>query len=55
MELGFCRLRLSSEEFWSMTPRELVAAFGGSRRGSAIDRAAFEALQAAFPDGDGEG
>lgn len=50
MEAGFSRLRLSSEHFWRMTPRELVAALGGPRRGASIDRAAFEALRQAFPD-----
>jgi uncharacterized phage protein (TIGR02216 family) len=54
MELGFCRLRLCSKDFWAMTPRELVAALGGGRRGQVIDRAAFEALREAFPDGEGE-
>lgn len=55
MELGFCRLRLCSKDFWAMTPRELVAALGGGRRGQVIDRAAFEALREAFPDEDGRG
>ena len=31
MRLGFGVLRLSSQEFWGLTPRELAAAFGGER------------------------
>lgn len=54
MEVGFRYLRLSSDDFWRMTPRELAAALGGARRGSGIDRGAFEALQRMFPDGEWE-
>lgn len=52
MEVGFRHLRLSSEAFWRMTPRELAAALGGGRREAVIDRGAFEALQRMFPDGE---
>lgn len=52
MEVGFRDLRLSSDDFWRMTPRELVAALGGGRRGARIDRGAFEVLQRMFPDGE---
>lgn len=50
MEVGFRDLRLSSKNFWRMTPRELVAALGGTRRSVRIDRGAFETLQRMFPD-----
>lgn len=52
MALGLCRLRLSPDAFWAMTPRELAAASGRLTRGAdAPSRAAFEALLARFPDG----
>lgn len=52
MRLGFGVLRLSPEAFWSMTPRELAAAADPFGEGAAapMDRAAFEALRARFPD-----
>ncbi|MEO6014098.1 MAG: rcc01693 family protein [Devosia sp.] len=53
MRLGFGVLRLSSKEFWGLTPRELAAAFeamsGG--RGSAPDRTRLGNLMERFPDG----
>jgi uncharacterized phage protein (TIGR02216 family) len=53
MRLGFGVLRLSSREFWGLTPRELAAAFegvSGRARGGAPRREAFDGLMAAFPD-----
>jgi uncharacterized phage protein (TIGR02216 family) len=49
---GFGVLRLSSRDFWAMTPRELNAAFEGAygRRSAAPRLADFAALMAAFPD-----
>ncbi len=42
MAFGFGRLRLSSRDFWAMTPRELAAAVEGSsarcRRRSTVVR-----------------
>ena len=53
MRLGFGVLKLSSKEFWGLTPRELAAAFealsGG--RAAAPDRAALGKLMERFPDG----
>jgi len=57
MRLGFGVLRLSSKEFWGLTPRELAAAFEGVSargrpfaRGGAPGRDALAGLMAAFPD-----
>jgi uncharacterized phage protein (TIGR02216 family) len=53
MRLGFGVLRLSSREFWGLTPRELAAAFEGvSGRASrqAPGRDVLAGLMAAFPD-----
>ena len=51
MQLGFGVLRLSSKEFWGLTPRELAAAFGAlaGPRG-APRRGELAAMMAAFPD-----
>ena len=53
MRLGFGVLKLSSKEFWGLSPRELAAAFeaqGGARR-AAPDRTRFNDLMERFPDG----
>lgn len=52
MAFGFGTLCLASRDFWAMTPRELAAAIEGvsGRRAAAMDRAAFEALAARYPD-----
>lgn len=52
MAIGFGLLRLSSRDFWAMTPRELSAAIEGltGRRPAPMDRAAFEALAKRYPD-----
>ena len=53
MRLGFGVLRLSSKEFWGLTPRELAAAFAGvsgRARGGAPGREVLAGLMAAFPD-----
>ncbi|MEN6542000.1 rcc01693 family protein [Parvibaculum sp.] len=51
MEIGFGRLRLSSEQFWRMTLPELATA---ARRGAPAQEApardAFESLLRKFPD-----
>lgn len=52
MTIGFGVLRLSSDAFWRMTPRELAAALDapGMSAAPAMDRAGFEALRSRFPD-----
>lgn len=51
MRLGFGVLKLSSKEFWGLTPRELAAAFGGAPRAGAPDRSELGRLMERFPDG----
>jgi uncharacterized phage protein (TIGR02216 family) len=50
--IGLGVLRLSPEQFWKMTPRELAAALRGLGGDPAapVDRATFDALAARFPD-----
>lgn len=53
MRLGFGVLRLSSREFWGLTPRELAAAFEGvaGRKPGAPDRGELGRMMERFPDG----
>jgi uncharacterized phage protein (TIGR02216 family) len=53
MRLGFGVLKLSSREFWGLTPRELAAAFEAlsGNRPAAPDRARLGKLMERFPDG----
>ena len=53
MRFGFGVMRLSSRDFWGLTPRELAAAFearAGRARGQAPAREVLSRLMAAFPD-----
>jgi len=52
MGFGLGTLRLSSDAFWRMTPRELATAMEAvlGPREMPLDRAAFAALRARFPD-----
>lgn len=53
MQLGFGVLRLSSQCFWGLTPRELASAFealSGRRSAGPPGRETMEALMRAFPD-----
>ncbi len=52
MTFGLGVLRLSSEAFWSMTPRELKAAHEGlyGRGAAPLSRTDLEGLMLAFPD-----
>jgi uncharacterized phage protein (TIGR02216 family) len=51
MHTGLCLLRLPAKDFWSMSPKEMQAAFGGLRPAAAVpDRSGMDALMAAFPD-----
>jgi uncharacterized phage protein (TIGR02216 family) len=54
MRFGFGVMRLSSREFWGLTPRELAAAFAamsGRTRGGAPDRDGLKDLMRRYPDG----
>jgi uncharacterized phage protein (TIGR02216 family) len=54
MQFGFGVLRLSSRDFWGLTPRELAAAFearSGRSRGGAPAREALAAMMEKYPDG----
>ena len=51
MGVGLGVLRLSPEQFWRMTPRELasaIEALGG--QSAPLDRASFQQLMARYPD-----
>ncbi|MEO8883886.1 MAG: rcc01693 family protein [Devosia sp.] len=53
MRFGFGQLRLSSRDFWGLTPRELAAAFEGASgrsRSRPPERATIDRLMMAFPD-----
>ena len=52
MAFGFGVMRLSSREFWGLTPRELAAAFGGAGAGrsSPPSREGFDEMMRRFPD-----
>jgi uncharacterized phage protein (TIGR02216 family) len=48
MRLGLGELRLSPEQFWKMTLRELVAAFGPQQ--ASLQRREMDELMKAWPD-----
>ncbi len=53
MRFGFGVLRLSSPDFWRLSPRELAAAFearSGRERGRAPGRETLAGLMDRFPD-----
>lgn len=51
MTAGFGLLRLSSRDFWALTPRELAAALRPLMPARMVPtRSAFDALMRAFPD-----
>ncbi|MFP5075728.1 rcc01693 family protein [Rhizobium sp. YIM 134829] len=52
LHAGLGRLRLSPDQFWAMTPRELTAALTPPCTSSALRRGDLAALMAAFPDND---
>ncbi len=54
LHVGFCLLRLSSKDFWALTPVEFLSMTGGARpRGTATGRAELDELMRAFPDRNG--
>lgn len=50
MAAGFGVLRLSSAEFWAMTPRELNAAFYRPPSRAALTQCELQQMMQAFPD-----
>ncbi len=52
MQFGFGILRLSSKEFWAMTPLELAAAHRAFApdKAAPIDKKTFDNLMSKFPD-----
>lgn len=58
MQFGFGILKLPSQQFWAMTPRELQAAFAAQQAGrgstAPLDRSRFEDLVRHYPDDQGD-
>ena len=50
MRLGLVHLGLSPEQFWNLTPAELMLMAGGEPGRAALSRAGLEELAARFPD-----
>ena len=50
MRLGLVQLGLRPEEFWDLTPAELMLMAGGGAGQEALTRAGLEALAARYPD-----
>ena len=50
MAVGFGVLRLSSESFWKMTPRELASVLSPRRQTAAPSAAELSGLMRRFPD-----
>ncbi len=50
MRLGLVELRLTPDQFWALTPAELIFLAGGGAARQTIGRAGFEALLSRFPD-----
>ncbi len=51
MSFGFAVLRLSSTEFWAMTPRELAIAMKPFQHGQGpLSRTEFDELLGRYPD-----
>jgi len=50
LHFGLGLLRLAPQNFWMMTPRELMALSGARPPGAVTDRGALEAMMARWPD-----
>ena len=53
MKAGLHSLQLKPEEFWRLTPAELVLMLGGGNQAMPLERATMDALLARFPDKQG--
>ena len=54
MRAGMRGLGLKPQEFWALTPAELQFLLGPEAAQAPMGRATFDALLAAYPDGEGE-
>ncbi|MGX9354131.1 rcc01693 family protein [Roseobacteraceae bacterium S113] len=52
---GLRTLGLKPDEFWALTPAELMVMLGVGGDGAPLSRTGLEQLIAAFPDEDGKG
>lgn len=50
MRLGLAQLGLRPDEFWNLTPAELMLMSGGGSGRDTLSRAGLAALEARFPD-----
>jgi uncharacterized phage protein (TIGR02216 family) len=50
MRFGLVVLRLKPDEFWDLTPAELMLMAGANEAGSALSRTGLSELIARFPD-----
>lgn len=52
MQFGLGELKLSPDQFWKLTPRELFAALGplNATHAAPLQRTELDRLMAAFPD-----
>lgn len=55
MTMGLGDLGLHPDQFWALTPAELVLMGGIDPHGANLGSKAFAALQAAYPDGQKSG
>ena len=53
MRLGLVQVGLRPDEFWNLTPAELMLMAGGGPGRDALSREGLEALAARFPDNPG--
>lgn len=53
MRAGMCGLGLRPEEFWRLSPAELMLMLGREGGNAPLSRARLDELARAFPDGDG--
>lgn len=51
LRLGLVNLRLRPEQFWALTPAELMLMSGMVGEDTSLSRAGFADLTASFPDG----
>lgn len=50
MQAGLRDLQLTPEQFWALTPAELMLMLGADAHDAVLSRARFEELSRAYPD-----